>query len=149
MLSALMRKKPSKKVTLKVPGSVLEEISKSMNPLYTKSSGPREGKSSSSAFSMMMKSASQNAFPKLTAIQKLKGLLPPPIPRNAMHVLPEGDIFSEGMIRLPARRHTRPTVDIHEGSMSDFIPDPLPASSVSPCQGYDTVDLVTTPKTSY
>lgn len=129
MLAALMKKKPSLKVSLKVPNEVLETANKKADPLHTQSSGSRGAKSANGVFAMMMKTASQNAFPKLTAIQKLKGLQPPPVSRNCMHVVPEND--NNPAVPVPFRRRINNTTISYQGSMVDLVPD-TPDSSEKP-----------------
>ncbi|OBA19453.1 hypothetical protein METBIDRAFT_45672 [Metschnikowia bicuspidata var. bicuspidata NRRL YB-4993] len=130
ILSALMKRKPATKVTLRLPKPFLEKISKSMNPFYTRSSGSHDGKSANGVFAMMMKYASENS-PKLTAIQRLKGLHPLPIPRYAMHV-----VHDIGKSRIPPvtgislSKVKQPNIDLSGGSMSEFVPD-LPTTSKS------------------
>lgn len=86
MLNTLMKKRPSKMVTLRLPLEFLQSIQKSLNPLYTKSSGIMSGKSANSVFAQMMQTASISAYPKLTPLQKAKELDPPDIDRGIMHV---------------------------------------------------------------
>lgn len=81
--------KPSLIVTLKVPIVALREIQRTLNPLFTRSSGNDKGKNANNVFAMMMKTATKNALPKLTDLQKLNGLEPPSIKRNEMHVVPD------------------------------------------------------------
>ncbi|QWU87526.1 hypothetical protein CA3LBN_001791 [Candidozyma haemuli] len=86
MLNTLMKKRPSKMVTLRLSPEFLQSIQKSLNPLYTKSSGIKTGKSANSVFAQMMQTASISAYPKLTPLQKAKELDPPDIERGIMHV---------------------------------------------------------------
>lgn len=110
LMSALMSRKPSKKVTFKLPKTILEEFEKALNPLYTKSSGNANGKPAKSVFDMMMQSASKST-PKLTAIQKLKELDPPQLSRTLLHVVPyevKTQVNDLYMTLLPLRCRAEP-----------------------------------------
>lgn len=153
MLSALMNKKPTRRVTLRVPSEFLKEIEKTRNPLYTKSSGISSGKSANSVFEMMMQTASTSAFPKLTPIQKLKELEPPAIERAALHVTPEKTDF-RCAVSVPCFK-LRPLnvveVNIEDETMESLVPhrmiDPLAAlmdrnlilESLVPFQGEEVI----------
>lgn len=123
LMSALMSRKPSKKVTFKLSPEFLKEIEKSLNPLYTKSSGNAKGKPAKSVFALMMQSASK-ASPKLTAMQKLKELYPPTLTRSLMHVIPENElppIKNSNMCMLPLRDPTNQlSISSYEGFPSIF-----------------------------
>lgn len=99
MLNMLMKKKPSRLVTLRLPSDFLLSVQKSFNPLYTKSSGLKNGKSASSVFAQMMQTANNAAYPKLTPLQKAKELMPPPIEKGQMHVH-DDEIKNEPHTRL-------------------------------------------------
>lgn len=123
MLSALMKKKPSQKVTLKLPTDFLREIAKTSNPLYTKSSGNNKGKNANSVFAMMMQSASASLFPKLTPIQKLKELDPPVIERSSFHVIAESEspFVSDYLLGLPLRE-ALPITSTFDDSLETIFP---------------------------
>lgn len=99
-----VRSKPTLIVTIKLPVSALKEIKRMLNPLFTRSSGSTKGKNAKNVFAMMMKTATQNAMPKLTDLQKLTGLLPPSIKRCEMHVCDTEDApLKPTTISLPKR----------------------------------------------
>lgn len=124
MLSALMRRKPALKVTLKLPAEFLRETAKSLNPLYTKRSGSQTGKSAKSVFAMMMQTATLNANLKLSPIQKLKGLDPLPLSRELMHVVPpQGDSNITDALRVLNDIGTRPPKEVV--CRSDYTMDSL------------------------
>lgn len=106
LMSTLMGKRPSLKVKLTLPTAFLKEIQRTSNPLYTKSSGNQNGKRADSVFAMMMQTASQSAFPKLTPIQRLTELMPPPISRSSLHVCGPEELLhsSEKLHQLPLRK---------------------------------------------
>lgn len=117
MFNMLMHKKPSKMVTLRLPSDFLESIQKSLNPLYTKSSGTKNGKSASNVFAQMMQSASTSAYPKLTPLQKAKELEPPSIERGQMHIREQDDCATvsnplESLV--PRSTHTPDTSKLNE-----------------------------------
>lgn len=133
----LITKRKSLWVSLKVPHAVLAEAAKSLNPLYTKSSGQGE-KSARSVFDMMMKSAAAST-PRLTAIQKLKGLLPPPIQREHMHVVPEPHPLQHRPYNLH-QKAPKPEPHIPKESF-DFQEPPVVASNSLKLTVLDSVDL--------
>lgn len=125
LMSALMPRRPSKKVTLNLPSSFLKEINKTLNPLYTKSSGNANGKPAKSVFDLMMQSASR-ATPKLTAMQKLKELHPPQLTRSLMHVVPDeciSKIESSSLSQFEFREKISPDVIQSQEDFTAVFPD--------------------------
>lgn len=123
-MSTIMRNRQSHKVTLKLPTDFLKDIARSSNPLYTKSSGNQNGKPAKSVFAMMMQSASQSSFPKLTPIQELKELLPPTISRSSLHVCaPEQFYYStEKLKELPLKKYLhKRDFSCHEESLDSLL----------------------------
>lgn len=121
-MSTLMRTKPSCMVTFQIRKDFLRQIEKTSNPLYTKSSGNQNGKPAKSVFAMMMQSANQSAYPKLTPIQKLKELQPPSITKSSMHVYPH-ELFRyslEKLQELPLRAVLTHHTDITGESMDSL-----------------------------
>lgn len=110
---------PSLRVTLKLPTSVLKEIKRTLNPLFTRSSGSDKGKSAKNIFAMMMKTATQNAMPKLTELQKLSGLLPPTIKRSEMHVYEVEEIPSK-FLTIPLSKRSITLTSVGIESMEQF-----------------------------
>lgn len=112
---------PTFKVTLKIPVQTLRYIQKTLSPLFVRSSGNQKN-NGASAFDMMMRTATKNTLPKLTEIQKLRGLRPPPIKRDQMHVVPEelSTIVSPLNINLPL--HEPQIVSIsYEEDIEEFM----------------------------
>lgn len=124
VVSTLLGRKPTRKITLKLPPAFLREVEKTLNPLYTRSSGVLTGKSAKSVFAMLMQTATSNANPKLTPIQKLKGLDPPPLSRELMHVYdsnpPPPALLSQ--LQAMGRRERTPSASIND-TMATLIPD--------------------------
>lgn len=122
LMSALMSRKPSRKVTFKLPTQFLREVEKALNPLYTKSSGNVKGKPAKSVFDVMMQSA-RKATPKLTALQELKELFPPILSRSLMHVVPK-----------------ETTTKTETSGLSILsLRDPIIAEGILPQEGLDTI----------
>lgn len=113
------------KVTIKLPLSALREIQRFLNPLFTKCSGHKSGKNARSVFAMMMKTASKNAPPKLTDLQKLNGLMPPAIHKDQMLITPEDHSSKRRSltIDMPLRNPKPPTENTSQQKMKDFIGD--------------------------
>lgn len=122
LMAALMHRKIrfTYIVTLKLPSAALAEIHKTTNPLYTKSSGHSSAKSASSVFAMMMKSATVAPPLKYAAIQKLKGLEPPAIPRAHLHVTGEAH---EPIFPMPRKSVVWPSIDLADESMRSLMPE--------------------------
>lgn len=87
------------KVTFKISPERLREIHRSSNPLHTKSSGPKTGRSARLVFDMMMTNATA---PKTNKFYKLKELMPPEIQRDQMHVYME-EALPPRALNLPQR----------------------------------------------
>lgn len=134
---------PEYKVKLKVPVSALRDIQRTLNPLFTPKSGSQKGKNAKNVFEMMMKRATQNAMPKLTDLQKLHGLEPPPIKKGHMHVVScHNDIpslqtkSSSHELNLPRRFPsppllTRDTLRNYREKGKIYLKDSVPAFSYS------------------
>ncbi|KAM9929211.1 hypothetical protein OXX59_001324 [Metschnikowia pulcherrima] len=114
MLSALMNTKTTRDTSKVLPSNQHTESSVS-------------GKKGNAAFAMMMKSASQNANPKLSAIQKLKELHPPHISRELMHVLPEGEYAHVKPSRTLVKSVSKDDIDISGESMVELGTESLSA----------------------
>lgn len=115
---------PTLKVTLKLPTSVLKEIKRTLNPLFTRSSGSDKGKNAKNVFAMMMKTATQNAMPKLTDLQRLTGLLPPLIKRSEMHVR-EADDLQMRIPTIPFTKRSKTLARASLESMEQFVNKPI------------------------
>lgn len=96
---------PTFLVTLLVPTAVLKELQRKPSPLLTRCSGSKKGKNAKDVFAMMMKTATLNAVPKLTELQKLHGIEPPPIKKDHLHVC-EDEVFPDRFlaINIPLRK---------------------------------------------
>lgn len=123
LMTTLMRRKPSYKVTFQLPKDFLNQIEKISNPLYTKSSGNQNGRPAKSVFAMMMQTANQSAYPKLTPIQKLKELQPPSIPKSSMHVCPQDQFHysRETLRKLPLKAKRTHQIEISSDSWDSLL----------------------------
>ncbi|CUM50245.1 unnamed protein product [Debaryomyces fabryi] len=128
LLETLMQNPNSKKkklVTLRVDLNRLREITKPLNnPLFSRGTIGTKGKSANSFFKSMMENAS-GSTPKLTSLQKLKELYPPPISREQFHVYDHEDVQKndnqtlQGLILKPEQKsHPILNQDIKEGDIS-------------------------------
>lgn len=120
MLNTLMTRRPSKMVTLRLSSEFLQSIQKSLNPLYTKSSGMKDGKSANSVFAQMMQTASISAYPKLTPLQKAKKLDPPIVGWRNMHVY-ETDTCDTRTLHLHLSPRTGPSRSLPEDLDHSFL----------------------------
>ncbi|KAL7665243.1 ATPase AAA-type core domain-containing protein [[Candida] zeylanoides] len=94
---SILRRKRHAWVTLRVPRTALEAVQRADNPFFTR--GGAGAASGASAFASMM--AHSVAAPRMTPLQKLKVLHPPPMAREQWHVRP-GDDDSYGAEVLAA-----------------------------------------------
>lgn len=137
MINTLMRKRHTKIVTLRLPSNFLQEIQKTLNPLYTKSSGIPNGKSARCVFDEMMQSASVTAYPKLTPLQKAKELYPPPIRRQEMHVIDRDQLLHISTSSNLKPREKRTSIHENLGSLSSLCIHKYP-----PQNGHESISSI-------
>lgn len=127
-MSILLRKRHAW-VTLRVPRAALEAVKRADNPFFTRGD-PGAGAGGASAFASMM--AHSVAAPRLTPLQKLKVLHPPPLAREQWHVRPSDSSHLEGLgATLPASQLARPPARRPLAALALVewhYPAPLPAA---------------------
>lgn len=76
-------------VTLKLAPEHLKKVTRSLNPLFTQSSGSKDGKSANDVFKSMMTNAAAQSTYKAAVAQSLKEVPLPEIPKEHFHIVPE------------------------------------------------------------
>lgn len=107
-------------VTLKIPPEQLKKVTRSLNPLFTQSSGSKDGKSANDVFKSMMSNAAAQSSYKAAVAQSLKEVPLPDIPQEHFHIVPEEEVINNahGLKQLkPKSRHSEVIQDSEPDTM--------------------------------